>query len=65
MGLADQYMAIVEQLKKLARELRIRNPAKLLQAPRSKIPGATTRLTSLALEDSTSKQNLTPAYTSN
>ena len=64
MELADQYMAIVDQLKELARELRIRNPAKSLQAARSKIPGATSRLASLALEDSTSKQILAPAYRS-
>ena len=64
MELADQYMSIVDQLKELARELRIRNPAKLLQASRGKIPGATSRLASLALEDSTSKQVLAPAYRS-
>jgi len=64
MELADQYMTIVDQLKELARELRIRNPAKIWQAARSKIPGATSRLASLALEDNTSKQILAPAYRS-
>jgi len=64
MELADQYMAIVEELKELARSLRIRNPAKLLQASRGKIPGATTRLASLALEDSVSRQVLTTPYRS-
>ena len=53
--LADQYTATVEELKELARSLRIRNPAKLLQASRGKIPGATARLASLALEDNVSK----------
>ena len=57
-------MAIVDQLKELARELRIRSPAKLLQVARNKIPGATSRLAALALEDSTSKQVLAPAYRS-
>ena len=57
-------MSIVDKLKELVRELRIRNPAKLLQASRGKIPGVTSRLASLALEDSTSKQILAPAYRS-
>ena len=57
-------MAIVDQLKELARELRIRSAAKLLQAARGRIPGATSRLAALALGDSTSKQVLAPAYRS-
>ncbi len=64
MELADQYTAIVQKLKELARELRIRNPAKLLQASKGKIPVATSRLASLALEDSTSKQILAKPYRS-
>ena len=64
MELADPYMSIVDKLKELARELRIRNPAKLLQASKGKIPGATSRLASLALEDSTSKQILAKPFRS-
>ena len=64
MELADQYMATVQELKELARQLRIRNPAKLLQAARGKIVGATTRLATLALEDNVGKQILAPAYKS-
>ena len=64
MELANQYTALVQKLKDLARELRIRNPAKLLQAARGKISGANPRLPSLALEDSTSKQALAPAFRS-
>ena len=62
MELADQYEAVVAALKAKARELRIRNPAKLLQAARSSVPGANLRLGQLALEDSASKQVLAPAY---
>ena len=61
MELADQYEATVAALKAKARELRIRNPAKLLQATRN-VPGANLRLAKLALEDSASKQVLAPAY---
>ena len=64
MDLADQYEATVATLKAKARELRIRNPAKLLQAARSSVPGANLRLAQLALEDSASKQVLAPAYRS-
>ena len=64
MELADQYEATVAELKALARELRIRNPAKLLQAARGRVPGASLRLAQLALEDSASKQVLAPAYKS-
>ena len=64
MELADQYEATVAELKALARELRIRSPAKLLQAARGRVPGASLRLAQLALEDSASKQVLAPAYRS-
>ena len=64
MELADQYEATVAALKALARELLIRNPAKLLQAARGRVPGANLRLATLALEDSASKQVLAPAYRS-
>ena len=64
MELADQYEATVAALKAKARELRIRNPAKLLQATRTSVPGANLRLAQLALEDSASKQVLAPAYRS-
>ena len=64
MDLADSYMATVSELKALAKELRIRSPAKLLQAARGKIPGASLKLSKLALEDSVSKQILAPAYKS-
>ena len=62
--LADQYEATVLALKDLAKELRIRSPAKLLQAARGRVPGANSRLAALALEDSVSKQVLAPAYRS-
>ena len=64
MELADQYEAVVAALQAKARELRIRNPAKLLQAARSSVPGASLRLATLALEDIASKQVLAPAYRS-
>ena len=64
MELADQYTATVAALKTKARELRIRNRAKLLQAARSSMPGANLRLAQLALEDSVSKQVLALAYRS-
>ena len=64
MELADQYETTVAALRAKARELRIRNPAKLLQAARSSVPGANLRLAKLALEDSASKQVLAPAYRS-
>ena len=60
MELADQYTATVAALKAKARELRIRNPAKLLQAARSSVLGANLRLARLALEDSVSRQVLGP-----
>ena len=62
--LADQYEVAVTELKALARQLRIRNPAKLLQAARGRVAGASLRLAQLALEDSASKQVLAPAYRS-
>ena len=64
MELADQYTATVSELRALARKLLIRNPAKLLQAARGRVPGASLRLAQLALEDSVSKQVLGPAYKS-
>ena len=64
MELADQYEAIVMALKALAKELRIRSPAKLVQAARGRVLGANYRLAALALEDSVSKQVLAPAYRS-
>ncbi len=64
MELADNYMSTVRELKDLARELRIRNPAKLLQAAGGRVPGANSRLAALALEYSVSKQVLPPAYKS-
>ena len=64
MELADNYEATVAALKAKARELRIRNPAKLLQAARSSVPGANLRLAKLALEDNVGKQVLAPAYRS-
>ena len=64
MELADQYESTVLALKDLARELRIRSPAKLLQAAMGRVPGANSRLAALALEDSVSKQVLAPAYRS-
>ena len=62
--LADQYEATVAALKAKARELRIRNPAKLLAAARSSVPGASLRLAQLALEDNVGKQVFAPAYRS-
>ena len=62
--LADQYSATVAALKALSRDLRIRSASKLLQAARGRVPGATLRLSILALEDSASKQVLAPAYRS-
>ena len=64
MDLADQYMGTIGALKGLARQLRIRNAAKLLQAARGKIPGATSRLSNLVLEDNVGKQTHAPAYRS-
>ena len=64
MELADTYTATVAALKSLSSELRIRNAAKLLQAARGRVPGASLRLAKLALEDSVSKQVLAPAYRS-
>ena len=64
MELVDQYEAIVNQLKALSKELRIRNPAKLLQAARGRIPGANTQLAQIALEDSASRQTLAPKFRS-
>ena len=64
MDLADQYEATIAALKALSKSLLLRNPAKLLQAARGRVPGATLRLAQLALEDSVSKQVLAPAYKS-
>ena len=61
MELADEYMVVVAALRTLARSLRIRNPAKLLQAARGRVAGATLRLAQLSLNDSVSKQVLAPA----
>ena len=54
----------VEQLSNLAKRLKIRSPAKLLQAARGKIPRATLELAKAALEFETSKQILAPRYKS-
>ena len=63
MELADEYEATVIELKALSKELLIRSATKLLQAARGRrVPGATLRLATLALEDSVSKQVLAPAY---
>ena len=62
--LADQYTATVVALKALSRELRIRNPAKLLQAARGRVPGASSKLAQLALADNVGRQVLAPAYRS-
>ena len=56
MELADQYEATVLALKALAKTLRIRSPAKLLQAARGRVPGATSRLAALAWEESGAKK---------
>ena len=61
MDLADQYEATVAALKALSKELLIRNPAKLLQAARRRVPGASLRLPQLALEDSAARQTLASA----
>ena len=44
MELADTYEKTVQELKELVRKLLIRNPAKLLQAARGRIPGANSLL---------------------
>ena len=59
--LADQYIATVAQLRSLAKELRIRNPAKLLQAARGRVAGASSKLAQLALADDVGRQVLGPA----
>ena len=64
MELADQYKATVAALKALSKQLRIRNPAKLLQAARGRVAGASLRLAQLALDDNVGKQVLAPAYRS-
>ena len=51
---------IILALFKLASELRIRSAAKLLQAARGKIPGATGKLAAAALEGVTSRQTMAP-----
>ena len=61
MELANQYEATVAELEALARQLRIRKPAKLLQAARERVPGASLRLAQLVLEGSASKV-FAPAY---
>ena len=62
--LVDSNIQTVTTLKSLARELRIRNTAKLLQAARGRVAGANSRLSKLSFEDSVSKQVLAPAYRS-
>ena len=59
--IADGYTATVTALKALAKELLIRNPTKLLQVARGRVPGANLRLAQLALEDIASKAVLAPA----
>ena len=51
---------IVMALYKLAGKLRIRSAAKLLQAARGKIPGATGKLAAAALDGVTSRQTMAP-----
>ena len=59
--LADQYTATVVALKALAKQLRIRNAGKLVQAARGKVPGASLKLAQLSLQDNVGKQVLGPA----
>ena len=63
-ALADEYEATVAALKTLAKELRIRSANKLLQAARGRVPGASLRLSQLALGDNVGRQALAPAYRS-
>ena len=61
MDLADNYMQIVSEMRSLAKELLIPNPAKLLAVlavAKGKIPGASLKLAQLALEDNVGKQAL-------
>ena len=51
---------IILALFKLATELKIRSAVKLLQASRGKIPGATGKLATAALEGVTSRQTMAP-----
>ena len=44
MELADEYEATVAALKALGKQLLIRSAAKLLQAARGRVPGASLRL---------------------
>ena len=52
------------EAKALAKQLLIRNPVKLAQAARGRIPGASLKLSQLALEDSVSNRVLAPTYKS-
>ena len=60
----DKNMETILALVDLAEELRIRNPATLLQVARGKIPRATLRPSNLALEDNVVKEILAPVYRS-
>ena len=51
----------IMQMFELAKKIRIRTAAKLLQASRGKIEGATGKLAKVALEGVTSRQILAPA----
>ena len=51
---------IIMALYKLAGDLRIRSAAKLLQAARGKIAGATGKLAAAALDGLTSRQTMAP-----
>ena len=62
--LADECTGTVVALKALGKELRIRNAAKLAQAARGKVPGASLKLGQLALENNVGRQTLAPAYRS-
>ena len=62
--LADQYEATVAALQARAKELRIRSASKLLQAARGRVPGASLRLSQLALETDVGKQVFAPAFRS-
>ena len=51
----------IMQMFELAKKLRIRTAAKLLQASKGRIEGATGKLAKVALEGVTSRQILAPA----
>jgi hypothetical protein len=55
-----QTADVIMALYRLASELKIRSASKLLQAARGKIPGATGKLASAALQGVTSRQTLAP-----